>query len=390
MTFQFTHKYAIIIDTMKYKCFTCDKEFSVQDRIFRCSCGGFLALEGSEPFPLDQLSRRDQSIWRYREAFALPPGTEPVSLGEGRTPLLKRKIDGNSLAFKLDFMQPTGAFKDRGASVLISLLKNIGVFSIVEDSSGNAGAALSAYSASAGIKCTIFAPDYTPAGKLVQITAYGAEVVKVAGKRQDANDAAVKAAETSFYASHLWNPYFIMGHQSLAFELWEEFDRDIPSMIVAPLGSGGLLEGLFQGFKSLKRWGFASRMPRLIGVQSEKCSPLHTAFVQNLDDFAAIETGSTIADGISVQRPPRAKAVLSAIRETGGETLTVTDQEIISAGVYLSSKGLFVEPTSATVFAGWLKLKYEEREGAVLILTGSGLKETVKLAAILKNSSSRQ
>ncbi len=369
---------------MKYRFYTCKKGFSVQDRIFRCICGGFLNVEGSEPFPVDELIRRGHSIWRYREAFALPRDMDPVSLGEGLTPLIKRKVNGHSIAFKLDFMQPTGAFKDRGASVLVSLLKNNGVLGIVEDSSGNAGAAVSAYAASAGIKCTVFTPDHTPDGKLVQIKSYGAEVIKVPGKRQDANDAAIKASEKSFYASHLWNPFFIMGLQSIAFEIWEQLGGEIPPSIITPVGSGGLLEGLHRGFGSLKAWGFTKRMPRLIGVQSEKCSPIHTAFIRNLDDFAEIESLPTVAEGIAVQRPPRAKAVLYAIRDTGGETVSVTDKEIVSAGAYLFSKGIFVEPTSASVLAGWFKLEQKEREGAVLILTGSGLKETAKLAAIFR------
>ncbi len=354
----------------------------MSEKRFRCDCGGFLEVEVEKIFPKNKLYKRDTSIWRYREAFGLPEGLATVSLGEGFSPVIKRVVEGTALYFKLDYMQPTGSFKDRGASVLMTLVKSLGVQSVVEDSSGNAGAAVSAYAAAAGIGCTIFVPGYTPEGKLVQIQLYGSEVVKVPGKRQDANDAAIRASDKSFYASHLWNPFFPIGLQSSAFEIWEAFDGDTPGSIVVPVGSGGYLEGLFLGFKRLKDAGYINRIPRIIGVQAEKCQPIHRAFIDGLDSYAEIEVDVTVAEGIAVQKPPRASAVLAAIRESGGKTISVSENEIIESLGKLFKLGIFVEPTSASVFAAWYKLEVAERENALLILTGSGLKEVKKLVEL--------
>lgn len=318
----------------------------------------------------------------------------PVSMGEGNTPFVSRQIDGNEVHFKLDFLQPSGSFKDRGASVLVSLLRHIGVKKVIEDSSGNAGAALSAYAAAAGIEATIYVPEYTPEGKVVQMRMYGSKVVKVPGQRQDANVAALKAAEECMYASHLWHPIFILGLSTQAYEIWENMGRCIPQSVILPVGSGGLLEGLYQGFSHLCRAGFSNpecsgpeysgRVPRFIGVQAARCAPIHTAFQRNMDDYTDMEVETTIAEGIAVQKPPRARAVLSVIRKSGGYTVSVEEEEIVDAGERLSRMGLFVEPTSASVMAAWQKLERRDREGAVLVLTGSGLKAITTYGGLLK------
>jgi threonine synthase len=367
---------------MHYTCFSCDRQYPISDRRFRCECGGFLTIPTAGFFTRDALAGRDFSIWRYREAFGLPAGAEPVSLGEGRTPLVRRQIAGQEVAFKLDFLQPSGSFKDRGASALMTLVKFLGVSEIVEDSSGNAGAAMAAYAAAAGIGCTIYSPDTTPDGKLVQIRLYGAGVVKTPGTRQDTNDAAIRAAETSFYASHLWNPFFGQGLATAAYELWEQMGGRVPPAMIVPAGSGGYLEGLFIGFRALVRAGYADTLPRLIGVQADHCAPLHVAWSRGLADYATIEPQPTVAEGIAVQRPPRAAAVLAAIRESGGCTVGVSEAEILEATRALFALGLFAEPTSAATLAGWRKLPAAERDGAVLILTGSGLKQTKRLGEL--------
>lgn len=367
---------------MRYSCYSCGKKYPLTEKIFRCSCGSFLEIENSDLFPEKALENSDRTIWRYREAFGLPRDIVPVSLGEGHSPLIKKKIDGTDLYLKLDFLQPTGSFKDRGASLLISLAKHLGITEVIEDSSGNAGAAIAAYSAAANINCRVFVPGYTPDGKLMQMKFYNAEVVKIPGKRQDANDAAIEASGSTYYASHLWNPIFPLGFKSTAYELWEDLGRKLPALVIIPLGSGGNIEGIYLGFKSLIQAGLANRMPRLIGIQAEKCSPIHTAFIDGLDDSAEIEVETTVAEGIAVQRPPRAKAILNALRECGGFTLSVSEEEILSAARNLFSIGIFAEPTSAAALAGWRKLKPHDKRDAVLILTGSGLKETNKLSKI--------
>jgi threonine synthase len=152
--------------------------------------------------------------------------------------------------------------------------------------------------------------------------------------------------------------------------------------VIVPVGSGGYLEGLSIGFWALVRAGYANAMPRLIGVQADNCPPLHLAWERGLADYAAIEPQPTVAEGIAVQRPPRAAAVLAAIRHSGGKTVGVTEAEILDATQALFTLGLFAEPTSASVLAGWRKLPPPEQDGAVMILTGSGLKQTKRLGEL--------
>ena len=375
---------------MSYVCFSCGKKYSLTEKIFRCTCGGFLEMEENLKFPEEALASRDRSIWRYKEAYGLPRDIVPVSLGEGHTPLISRKIGGDDLCLKLDFLQPTGSFKDRGASLLMSMVKYLGVAEVVEDSSGNAGAAVSAYAAAAGIACRVFVPDYTPDGKLIQMRFYNAEVEKIPGTRQDTNYAAIRASQNTFYASHLWNPVFPLGYKSTAYEIWEDLGKEVPDTVIIPLGGGGNLEGIHLGFTSLLQAGLIDRLPRLVGVQAENCSPLHTAFQEGREDAAEIQVKSTVAEGIAVQKPPRAGAVLKALRESRGRTMAVSEEEILSAAGSLFSLGLYVEPTSAAVLAGWNKLEPEERKSSVLVLTGSGLKETTKLNEIFSPSNPRE
>ena len=367
---------------MHYTCFSCDKQYPLTDRRFRCECGGFLTIATDSFFARSALEARDFSIWRYRATFGLPAEAAAVSLGEGRTPLVQRELAGQKVAFKLDYLQPSGSFKDRGASVLMTLVKHLGVQDVVEDSSGNAGAAMAAYATAAGVRCTIFSPDYTPDGKLVQIRLYGARVMKVPGTRQDTNDAAMRAASSSFYASHLWNPFFGQGLATAAYEIWEQMGGQVPPAVIVPAGSGGYLEGLFIGFRALVQAGYAAAMPRLIGVQADHCAPLHLAWTRGLADYAPVTPQPTVAEGIAVQCPPRAPAVLEAIRASGGRTIGVTEDEILDATRTLFALGLFAEPTSAATLAGWRKLDTAEQTGAVLILTGNGLKQTKRLGEL--------
>ncbi len=368
---------------MKYQCAACGKSYTATALLYRCSCGGYLDYPTYPVFPLSALAERDHSIWRYREAYGLPEGCRPITLGEGRSPLTKLAVPEGSMLTKLDYLQPSGSFKDRGAAVLISLLAHLGAERVVEDSSGNAGAAVSAYAAAAGIRCSIYTPDYTPEGKLAQIRLYGGEVRTVVGTRDDAGKAAEEAARQSCYASHLWNPAFVLGLQSTAFELWEQLGEEMPSIVIVPLGSGGYLEGLYRGFTVLLEAGYINAVPRLVGVQAEHCSPVHAAFEHGSGRHHQVEVLPSIAEGIAVQNPPRSPAVLKALRDSGGYTAAVSEDEIKSATAALIRRGVFAEPTSAAAYAAWRRLGPSERADSVVILTGHGLKQLAKLTALL-------
>lgn len=307
----------------------------------------------------------------------LPETGEIVSMGEGLTPLVKVNWKGMPVYFKLEYLSPTGSFKDRGTTVLVSFLRGMGIREVVEDSSGNAGASLAAYAARAGMRARIFVPAHASPAKKAQIAIYGAELMEVKGPREEAAKAVREEAEKGFYyASHYYNPLILEGMKTVAYEIWEQLGK-IPDAVVLPVGHGTLLLGLYQGFRDLLEAGLASSMPVLYGVQARNCSPLFEAFRLGVEEVAGYNPVPTIAEGISIARPLRAKEILRAVRETGGEILAVEEGEILKGREELARKGFFVEPTSAVAVAALDHLLHLRGKILVIPLTGSGLKSPV-------------
>lgn len=321
-------------------------------------------------------------MWRYREAIPISQDEHVLSMGEGFTPLEAIEFNGHQVLLKIDYLFPTGSYKDRGATVLISKVKGLGIKKVVEDSSGNAGSAIAAYCAKAGIKCEIYVPQATSSGKLVQIQAYGATLKKVEGSRERTAEVVMEVASKTYYASHCWNPYFLHGTKTFAFEIWEQMGWKAPDALVLPVGHGTLLLGAYIGFKELKEAGMVKRIPRIVGVQSASCAPLYHAFKREKKEPIPIEKRETMAEGIAIAKPVRGRQILEAIRETGGEILTVTEKEIEVSMKEMGLKGHFIEPTSAATIAGLKKyLKNIKKEVIVSTLTGMGLKATGKISA---------
>jgi threonine synthase len=331
----------------------------------------------------DSINEGEKSIWRYSQSFPLNIA-DPVTLGEGSTPMLSAPWLGNGALIKLDYLNPTGSFKDRGSSVLVSALKSQGIRHLIEDSSGNGASSIAAYSAAAGISATIFAPENTSDAKLAQAVAHGAAVVRVPGGRSASQDAAIAAAEdtasptgeTGFYAGHNWQPLFLEGTKTLAYEIWEDLAHSTPDCIVMPVGAGSSLIGLARGFNELKRRGEIASVPRLFAAQPRNCSPLDAAF--SGDTRRSITP--TIAEGTAIAQPLRLHSMLSAVGDSNGATVAVSEQEIASAHTSLAQHGLYAEPTSAVAVAGYQRLCAAERispaDKTVILLTGSGLKNT--------------
>jgi threonine synthase len=287
------------------------------------------------------------------------------------------------VAIKADYLCPTGSYKDRGSSVMMTQLKAWGLRRIIEDSSGNAGASIAAYAALAGIRSDIYVPASTSAGKAAQIGLYGANLVKVPGSREDTARAALDAATRCFYASHNWSPWFLTGMKTAAYEIAEQMEWRVPDWLIVPAGGGGLLCGLQLGFADLLRAGITQSIPRLVAVQAKACDPIYRAWADGLSDTPEVQKGVTAAEGISVARPVRGPMILQAIRETGGMATTVTDEEIWDTLPKLGGLGLYVEPTAAAAPAAFLRLRREgvipASASAVVMLTGSGLKATDKI-----------
>jgi len=353
---------------------------------WRSDTGAPLMITALPGIGRNMIDRRARSLWRY--AAALPVGVaDPITMGEGLTPLISRGWRGVPARFKLEWFSPTGSFKDRGASVMVSILRAQGVTRVLEDSSGNGGAAIAAYAAAGGLKAKILAPAHSPQGKTAQMRAYGAEVELIPGTRQDVSDAAVRQAATIFYAGHNWQPFFLQGTKTLAYELWEDLEFNAPDNIIIPTGAGSNILGCDIGFSELLRQGEIGSRPKLFAAQPENCAPLHAGFVAGSDDLAPVEVRPTIAEGASIAKPMRAREVLAAIRRSGGETVAVSEAEIEQALFELARIGLYTEPTSALAAAAFTQLMergaIRPGETTVLVLTGSGLKATQRIGELM-------
>lgn len=350
--------------------------FATADPRWRCDCGGLLDLDTTSSFDINALRRRQPTMWRYREMIPVCEDENIISFDEGYTPLVPLKCSERSILVKQDHLFPSGSYKDRGASVLISKMKELGITRVVEDSSGNAGAAIAAYCAKAGIVCDIYVPESCSAEKLKQITAYGARLVQIPGSRADTAAAALAAAEEAYYASHTWNPFFFHGTKTFAYEVCEQLGWTAPDTLIVPVGNGTMLLGAYIGFTELHGAGLIDRLPRLIGVQANECAPLSAAFAAGTDDVPGIEPGKTRAEGIAIAAPIRGRQILAAVRSSGGMIVSVSENEILAAATAMGRQGHFIEPTAAATIAGARDLICELPAGEtiVTVFTGHGLK----------------
>lgn len=341
-----------------------------------------LEYDNIPAFELDLINPNQPGHWRYGAMLPVTgPSSTRISMGEGWTPLVADVFQEQPLHWKLDSQMPTGSYKDRGVSVMINWLVSLGAQRVVEDSSGNAGASVACYAARAGLSACIYVPENAAEPKKAQIAIYGAELVEVPGPRRAAADAAVAATrldKSTRYASHSLQPASLLGQMTCAWETWEQLGQQVPDWIIAPVGHGVLLLGMWRGFQRLQAAGLITRLPKLIGVQAEPFTPLYEAYHNG---WSKVRNGQEIyerilADGISVSEPKRASTLLAAIRRSQGKVIAVSDDEVLLARDQLANHGVFVEPTSATVAAAVPKLKslFGENETVVAVLSGSGLK----------------
>jgi threonine synthase len=347
--------------------------------------GGLLDIEHTPILDVHDVAERSPSLWRYREALPLDDAVTPVSLGESVTPLVRISLGGIPVLVKQDHLFPTGSFKDRGAAVMVSRLRHLGIGHVVEDSSGNAGCAVAAYCALAGIGCDIYVPRATSAAKLIQLEYYGAHIHRIDGTREDVARAARGAARSSYYASHVWDPFFLHGTKTFAYEVAEQLGWRAPDAVVIPVGNGTLLLGASIGFSELLAMGIIDRMPQLIGVQASACAPLETAWRTGAGTLVESPILPTLAEGIAVMAPARWHSIIEAVRRSGGGILQVSEVAIRSALLELGRIGFFVEPTAAVSFAGVQELlrRPGDRETIVSVFTGTGLKAVHVLDEVL-------
>jgi threonine synthase len=290
---------------------------------------------------------------------------------------------------KLEWFNPTGSFKDRGSAVMLSFLRQIGVNAVLEDSSGNGRSSIAGFGAAGGMHVKVLVPAYTSHAKIAQVRAYGAEVQLVEGPREGSEAEAILQSDQTFYASHNWQPFFLEGTKSLAYELWEDLDFHAPDNLIMPVGAGNSLLGCYLGFKELIAARQIAKLPRLFAAQPLNCSPIDASFKAGADTPVPRDVHKTIAEGTAIKRPLRLREIVAVLRESKGDTIAVPEEEIVDALGRLARLGLFVEPTSATAVAALDRLAragtVKANETTVVIITGTGLKAASTVADLLQS-----
>lgn len=352
---------------MTLSCPSCNRRF--KDR-WRCVCGSPLQFE-TRPTPSRLVSPIDPraGLWAFEDFF--PESWHPrISLGEGMTPLAS--ASEWEASFKLEYVSPTGSFKDRGATTTISRAAHLGENHVIEDSSGNAGLAIATYAARAGIDATIYAPADAAPKKLEAIRRTGADLRTIEGNRQAVTDACLEAVENDegWYASHAWNPAFFVGTSTAAIEIAFQRDWQAPDAVVTPVGHGTLLIGLYRGFSALESAGWIARVPRLYAVQAAGVAPIVEALGRE-----AGNSRNEVASGVQIDEPVQRELIIEAITRTNGDAIAVDDTSVMDALGRLHTAGFGCEPTSALGPAGLLRLRdggsIEIGEDVVVPLTGA-------------------
>ena len=335
-------------------CSRCGRTWELASLLWRCDCGGLLDLVGPLADPLAGTSGPPAGAYLDRYRAALPPGGASVDLGGVVTPAVELSP---GVWVKADYEQPTGSFKDRGAAVMVGVAASLGVRSVLADSSGNAGRAVAACAARAGLQCAVYLPAGTGPAKIAAIAGLGATVVEVPGGRSAAAAAAIGAASApgaAFYASHVYQPAFHHGVKTLAFELFEQVPGVEDGTVVVPAGNGTLVLGLWLGFGELVAVGRARRRPALVAVQADRCAPLVGAdgpASGGGGPAGSATAAATAAAGIAIADPPRAAQIRGAALASGGGVAAVTEEAIGSAVSDLRERGFPVEPTGAVAWA---------------------------------------
>jgi threonine synthase len=349
-----------------FRCTKCGSEYP--DFRYTCArCDSALLLE-DHPKSWEPTGA---GMWRYRSMI---PVRRSISLSEGGSPLVRRRDSKDKVLLKVEGDNPTGSFKDRGTSVVISDACNRGFKLTAVASTGNMGASVAAYSAYANIASRVFIPPGIPEEKIAQITAYGAELVPVEGGFSDAVRRARQEAEAGAYlASTGLNPYFIEGLKTIAFELFEQMG--VPDKIVVPTGTGGLLTAIFKGFRELRALGVIDRLPQMIAVQSSEVAPIVEAWRERTEPRPPPQEATTIASAILVKSPFNGLSAIDAMNRSGGYGLTVTDHQIVQAIRDLGREGIFAEPAAAASMAALEQVERRPDDRVVLMVTGSGLKD---------------
>src|SRR5512142_512514 len=375
------------------ECTNCGKTYPAEELHTTCpACGKVLYARydlaaARKHFTRDHVLKRPGNMWRWFEVMPIRDEANVVTLGEGYTPLLEARKLGNrfgaqNLYIKEEGLNPTGSFKARGLSAAVSKAKELGVRSIGMPSAGNAGAALAAYGARAGMEIYVFVPEDTPEMMKKEGYVYGAHVYLVKGLINDAGKIVRENGETRgwFDVSTLKEPYRAEGKKTMGYELAEHFGWELPEAVLYPTGGGTGIVGMWKAFDEMEQLGWIGpKRPKMISVQAEGCAPIVKAFHDGTRHADLWRNAHTLAPGIRVPVAIADYLMLDAMRASGGTGVMVSDQEIVDAMYEMARlEGVFAAPEGAATYAGYKKLiesgflKPEER--IVLFNTASGLK----------------
>ena len=368
---------------MTFACTMCDAKYEYDLPRWRCDCGTYLKLDHQAAFTKDDINPTRFNMWRYERAYPIPYSGITVTFDEGLTPLVNTKLNGTGIRVKLEGLMPSCSFKDRGTVMAINYLKNHGITHITEDSSGNAAASVAAYCALGGLGCSVYIPAGISSGKIIQTKAYGAQVHPTPGNRDDVAAAAQIHAQS--YAGHNWHPMFLPGYKSIAYEIWEQSGFSAPDAIFAPCGGGGLTLGLTEGFADLLRNRQIKKLPKIFAVQPENCNPIYRAFHRIEGEFIP---EPTVAEGTSIAKPIKTKEIVDSVRASGGQMVSVSESQILEALPVAWRAGIYVEPTSASAFAAYIKMRaageITNADDIVIVASGNGLKATDKIERLVE------
>ena len=374
------------------ECVECGKVFSKDIIHTLCDepdCKSILSAKynfGANSLTKEELKNRPATLWRYKEFLPVLDEANIVSLGEGFTPILKLHnlphIDGRNVILKDESNNPTGSFKARGLGVAVSKAKELEISTFVIPTAGNAGGALAAYSARAGLKAYIFMPKLTPNAFKAEAKLFGAEVTEVDGNISDCGKLANALATENgwFDVSTLKEPFRLEGKKTMGYEIAEQLNWNLPDLILYPTGGGTGIIGIWKAFDELEALGWiGSKRPRMIAVQSDSCNGIYKAFHNKESRSEYIDNGFTVANGLRVPKPYADKVILTVLRDSDGDAVSVSDTDILAALRELSSKeGLFVAPEGAALWHAYKYLatngKLGENETVLLLSTGSGYK----------------
>lgn len=374
------------------KCPACGTEYDASKINTFCTVDGcnttlFAQYDLSQPLDKAILKERHANMWRYRELLPVINAENVVTMGEGFTPMLpivnlNYKTDGNQVFWKNEAGNPTGSFKARGIGMAVSKAKELGITTIATPTAGNAGGALAAYAARAGLKAIVYMPRQTPQVFKDECRLYGAGLVEVDGNIADCGKLVAEGAAQHgwFQISTLKEPYRLEGKKTMGFEIAEQFDWQLPDVIFYPTGGGTGLIGIWKAFNELEQLGWiGSKRPRMVAVQSESCNGIVTAFNTGQTHADFFDGGFTIANGLRVPKSFADKIILKVLRESNGTALTISDHEM-NEGVkeIASHEGMLIAPEGAALWQAYKKLKalnwIQPGETVVLVNTGSGYK----------------